>query len=91
MLFSGSLPFCEITGQILKVISDKVADGELEDASKTIGQTSSELKGTSTAKLRLVIEGEQPKQEEERHGGKTTLSVLCIIKLFKLGNLHSTM
>ena len=85
------LPFCEISEQILKVISDKVANGELEDASATIGQMSSGLKGTSTAKLRLAIEGEQAKQEEQRHNGKTTPSItvdqgeLCIIKLFYKG------
>ena len=69
------LPFCEISEQILKVISDKVANGELEDTSTTIGQMSSGSKGTSTSKLRLAIEGEQAKQEEERHDGKTTLSI----------------
>ena len=73
------LSICWYAEQILKVVSEKVASGELEDASTTIGQMSSGLKERKTSKLRLAEEAEQAEVEEkeEKNDGKTIGPVLA--------------
>lgn len=52
---------------ILEVISEKVASGELEDASTTISQMSSGSKERKPSKLRLADDSVQAKQNEGRN------------------------
>lgn len=63
-------PYFEIAEHILEVISEKVASGELEDASTTISQMSSGSKERKPSKLRLADDGVQAKQKEGKSDGK---------------------
>lgn len=63
------LPNCQISEHIHKVISEKVASGELEDASVTISQLSSGSKESKPGKLRLMEEAGKSGQTEERDKG----------------------
>ena len=64
--------YCKILEQILKDISEKIAIGELEDASETIGQMGKGFKQTMAGKLKSM-EGNTKQVEQERKDGKVSI------------------
>ena len=65
------------------MISDKVASGELVDASTTIdqmGRGSQEIK-TERPKLRLTVKEEQDDQKEESEDGMKHLEINCKVNI----------
>ena len=63
---------CKISEQILEDISEKIAIGELEDASETIGQMGKGFKQTTAGKPKSM-EGKTKQVEQERKEGKVSI------------------